>query len=400
MQVSVWGPSRTAAERLASELGQRGQSAQVVSDPTAALGRCVVLDHTTTVEEVFDLLDLSDDLSIACARGLWRSSGESAEPSSPYRSRSPRLGLDAALPGPCVVPVGAARLSCPFRSRSLQDWLMASRLWRRAGFQLLGGRIRPAELGNGHLLQHEVETHLADLARVRTPWSIVNRHVLPMAERSAAELQMPPGRHLAVVGAQRSGTTFITVCLGRLGGGAHLGEEATVDVLLDGFPTPHQEPTITAWQATFLTPCRSLLAELQGAARLVAVIREPASIVASMLNDWSGLDDVSTLVSRLSGQPRPATPLEQAVQIIEVAWTRIAEALDGDRDPLVVSYEDVVSRPARTLAQMSHRLSMPLLERPMIRNSNSPPLDHDAQAHVTGRLGYLHDHLVDVSRSW
>ena len=325
---------------------------------TGSAEPALLLDRDTTAAEVKALWELRSPRHVVAASGGWLT-GERDSRGWTDAARWPhetRMSVDFALPGPLVGPLFALpQWSDSLGSTSCRPWLHLATEWRREGVVCLGARLRQssARLDTGREL-HE----LAELPRPRSDWWLANRFILPDAERRVADLSLPSdSRQLAIVGAQRSGTTWASELLGSVEGTETMHERRAFDLLIEGFPRATEPQGVPVWQTTFLTCCRHLLASLSTKASIVAVVRDPLAVVRSMLFNWSDLNNVASLVANVSGRPLPERELERAVLVISSAWSNLAELVRASPDGVtLVDYETLCGDPLGIVGQIARRL--------------------------------------------
>lgn len=366
-------------------------------------GAVLAADTATTTDEVRALAALWTDGSVVGARGLWsRSSGCSFERAAdPFWSRGGRVSVDTLLPGPVLLPAGELKETWPDPSESLDSWVRASRLIDDAGISVRCARLRPAfphyPAVNAELVGWGM---LPVTRRHYLNWRDISRVVLPFCERFGLTVTIPAGEHAAVVGPQRSGTTWLARSLGLLEGARTMSELVSFDVLIDEFLAPSHVPPLTVWQATFLTACSGLLRSLAESAQLIGVVRDPCGIVWSMLHNWPPRDlrNAGAVACFSRSVAQPQTPIELAALIVEAAWTAmIRQQQDDSGRAWLIAYEDLVRAPVRVLEALAGRLGRALTGAP---KADATAIDHgnllstSEREFVRDRLGRLHQNLL------
>lgn len=324
------------------------RSVAVVSDDP---GVTVFSDDRTTLGELQQLLEFAGADRIVCVAGAYIGQDQKWHDAA-QRTDAARMTVDAVAPGPFVGPSRLV-LNLATGARTV-DWgaIVARAMDMRIPCLTL--RLREAGTVVGH-------RYLRPPARVRLNWSLANRVVLVNAEYRQACVAAEPSwdRPIAVIGAQRSGTTALANLLGALPGRTTVRERRTFDAIIEGWPIrlprPDAQPT---FHATFLTVCRGLLGSLAAAMPLVAVVRPPADIVRSMLFHWRDVENVATLAAMVSRVTLPRDPLEQAILVVSRAWDNLLRLRANGAVMVVVEYEQFCRSPEQTLGAVAETLGL------------------------------------------
>ena len=352
------GVRRRLLSVLESALGGPGTivsrlPAQTSSEPV------LLLDADATEDEVATLWGMRSSRHVVAASGAWlvRDNGSDLRWEDPIRSpRESRMSVDLPLPGPFVGPASSlGGLADSDQWTSVRMWLSLATAWRRDGVVCLSARLRESALAAEVLPEM---SDLEKLPRPRSNWRLANRVILPDAEsRNADPSLKADASQLAIVGAQRSGTTWASNLFGSLEGFETVPERRTFDVLIEGFPACVHPPVVPVWQATFLTCCSSLLLGLAAKTQVVALVRDPIQIVRSMLFHWKHLRNVAALASRLAGTASPRQPLDQALLVISTAWKNLSHLMEVVPDRVVfVDYDSLCADPATVVAGAARSL--------------------------------------------
>jgi hypothetical protein len=347
-QVRKLVESVLGARARAIERSHRSDSAEPV----------LLLDRKTTAAEVEALWQLRSPRHIAAAAGGWLTtdSGSDQWVDPAQRPQDSRMSVDFALPGPLVAPLDLlpAWTEEPERTHA-REWLLLAAEWRRRWVVCLGSRLRESSIAFDCRRELDV---LAELPRPRSDWWLANRFILPDAERRRASLGLETeSGQAAVVGAQRSGTSWAAELLGSVAGNQTMHERRTFDLLIEGFPRVATPDGLPVWQTTFLTCCRHLLTNLSTRSHVLALVRHPIAVVRSMLFNWPDLANVASLVARVSGRHAPERELDQAVLIVSTAWANLEGLVRASSDRgTVIEYEALCSEPDGVVCQISRRL--------------------------------------------
>ena len=267
----------------------------------------------------------------------------------------------AILPGPIVAPSALLAQGWPRVDDAAATWIRQCALLDQS-IQLWAIDHRAPE---DDFWTDEALVEYARLlrrGRPRSDWEDVNRFLLPRAEAVLDRLPFPTGKdHVAVVGAQRTGTTWMTMSLRGLANCIGFTEEMSVDVLIDGFLTPQVRANLLAWHCTFLTSCPRLLSLLAKEVRIIVMFRDPHETVWSLLNHFGGLPHVIDLLRRLGHRVEDLERSRQAIQIVEIAWQNILSLVeDSATNVKLVQYEDLVASPKQIFGDVARWLGRPV----------------------------------------
>jgi Sulfotransferase domain len=354
------GAKRRLSKLVESALGVRSTVLSRVS-PSSRVESVLLLDEMTTEEEVARLWSMRSPEHVVAASGLWLVRDEGSElrwedaTGSPHRSR---VSVDLPLAGPFVGPPSLlSDLDDSHQWTDTRRWLSLATAWRRNGVLCLSARLRASAIADEPLPEMR---ELEQLERPKGNWRLRNRVILLDAERRKAEVNLAPNPgQLAIVGAQRSGTTWASELLGSVEGLKTVREGRAFDVLIEGFPLSLKPSMAPVWQAAFLTCCRGLLIGLAARAKVVAVVRDPLEIVRSMFFNWKHLSNVAALVARLSDAAPPREPLDQAVLVVSTAWKNLLHLMEVAPDRIAfVTYDSLCADPTSTLNAAARSLGL------------------------------------------
>jgi hypothetical protein len=373
------GAKRRLSKRVESALGVRNTILSRVS-PSSSVESVLLLDEETTEEEVARLWSMRSAEHVVAGSGVWLVRDDARElrwedaTGSPHKSR---VSVDLPLAGPFVGPPALlADLNDVHQWTDIRRWLSLATAWRRDGVLCLSARLRPSAVADEPLPEMR---ELEQLERPKGNWWLRNRVILLDAERREADVYLAPHPgQLAVVGAQRSGTTWATDLFGSVDGLKAIREGRAFNVLIEDFPLRVKSSVAPVWHATFLTCCRGLLMRLAARAKVVALVRDPLEIVRSMFFNWKHLSNVAALVARLSDAAPPKEPLDQAVLVVSSAWKNLLHLMDVAPDRIaVITYDSLCADPTSTISAAVRRLGLEGDVRPIggaARRSDLPRL--------------------------
>jgi hypothetical protein len=354
------GTKRRLSKLVESALGVRSTVLSRLSPPSR-VESVLLLDEMTTEEEVARLWSMRSPEHVVAASGLWLVRDEGSElrwedaTGSPHKSR---VSVDLPLAGPFVGPPSLlGDLDDSHQWTDTRRWLSVATAWRREGVLCLSARLRASAIADESLPEMR---ELAQLERPKGNWWLRNRVILLDAERRKAEINLAPNPgQLAVVGAQRSGTTWASELFGSVEGLKTIREGRAFDVLIEGFPLNVKRSVTPVWHATFLTCCRGLLIGLAARAKVVALVRDPLEIVRSMFFNWKHLSNVAALAARLSDVAPPREPLDQAVLVVSTAWKNLLHLVEVAPDRIAfITYDSLCADPAPTVSAALRSLGL------------------------------------------
>ena len=353
--------ARTRLSKLVeSALGVRSTILSRVA-PSSSAEPMLLLDEETTEDEVARLWSMRSPDHVISASGLWLVRDGRSELGWEDATRSPRksrVSVDLPLAGPFVGPPSLlADLNDAHRWTDTRRWLSLATAWRRDGVLCLSARLRLSAIA-GEPLPEMLE--LEQLERPKGNWWVRNRVILLDAERRKAEINLAPNPgQLAVVGAQRSGTTWATELFGSVDGLKTIREGRAFDVLIEDFPLRVRSSAAPVWHATFLTCCRGLLMGLAARAKVVALVRDPLEIVRSMFFNWKHLSNVAALIARQSDAAPPREPLDQAVLVVSTAWKNLLHLMEVAPDRVAfITYDSLCADPTSTVSAAVRTLGL------------------------------------------
>jgi hypothetical protein len=351
--------------------------------PSSSVEPVLLLDEETTEEEVARLWSMRSSKYVVSASGVWLvrdDSGELRWEDATASPRQSRMSVDLPLAGPFVGPPSLlADLNDAHRWTDSRQWLSLATAWRRDGVLCLSARLR-VSAADEHLPEMR---ELEQLERPKGNWWLRNRVILVDAERRKADVYLAPSPgQLAIVGAQRSGTTWAAELFSSVEGLKTVREGRAFDVLIEGFPPHVRPPVAPVWCATFLTCCRGLLMGLAARAKVVAVIRDPLAIVRSMFFNWKHLSNVAALVAGVSGEAAPKEPLDQALLVVSTAWENLLHLMEVAPDRIAfITYDSLCADPTSSVSAAARSLGLDGDVRPIAektRRSDLPRLTKTA----------------------
>lgn len=346
-RIAIVGPE---ADRWGDGPFARGAQRIAVEDAGAGDFVCLV-DESTSPDEVETLWRFRCDGVVLVSRGAWSVAPGRLQDSFEL-PHEPRSTVDVALPGPLVGPVGevSGLLAALLRFHPV-DWNACSRRWAGQGVPVVSLRLR-----SGQPAIDDLRGAATPRSRVRIGWRAGNLVALPDAERRGALVRVPaPG--VAVVGAQRSGTTMMAQLLGRADRLVTVPEKRCLRTLIDAHELGRPRVDRLVWHATFLTPCAQLLSAVCDQLPVIAMIRSPAAVVRSMLSNWQGLDDVSQLVTR-TGSGAMRSRLDTAISIVRRSWQNLLRETDTRQEVVIVDYAKCVLEPDSCVEAACARLGL------------------------------------------
>ena len=226
--------------------------------------------------------------------------------------------------------------------------------------------------------------------RIRS-WKRFNKHIANGSQPLLRELHRFPDSVL-VAGCQRSGTTAVTRIIRNSGSFAtfHITRDDELDaaLILSG-EQPYESAERQCFQTTYVNDCYEEYFQPDGNFRLVWVIRNPFSVVYSMVYHWQAdaLNDlfdkcgarVAVENESTSGKERsPAhySSLEKACFSYvgkSLQLGEISARLPGNR-LLVIDYDQMCKGPARTLRTVFNFIDVPF-ERRLVDAIHSSSVD-------------------------
>lgn len=386
-RIAIVGPG---AKRWGDGPFARGAQRIAVDDAHAADFVCLV-DESTSPNEVETLWRFRCDGVVLVSRGAW-----SVAPGRLHDSfelpHEPRSTVDVALPGPLLAPMGeVSGLLAALSGFRPVDWNACSRRWAGQGVPVVSLRLR-----SGQPAIDDLQGATTPRSRVRIGWHAANLVALPDAERRGAVVRVPASG-VAVVGAQRSGTTMMSHLLGRTDRLVTVPEKRCLRTLIDEHQLGRPRVGRLVWHATFLTPCEQLLSAVCDQLPVIAMIRSPEEVVRSMLYNWQGLDDVSQLVTR-TGSGASWSRLDTAISIVRRSWQNLLRETETRQDVVIVDYAKCLLEPGCCVEAACARLALDASVGPELANvvsrSTAPGQLQDRQTRrVMARCAGLYERL-------
>ncbi len=233
-------------------------------------------------------------------------------------------------------------------------------------------------------------------------WGPINRSLLPAAEWRGSHLVLPSqSRNIGVLGAYRSGTTWLANLLAE-GTGAHRLFEKAGALCLLGRRRIEPGRATYLWQGTFLGPCERLVTAFARETATVLILRDPADVVRSMVHGWAGLDDVCALTSAVGRTHPSGDAVDRAIDVLDGLLELLGDVLAAGLIDAVTTFEDVARDPQSEVERIAAIVGVPCgraVRDPQRKGHHVERLPAAAEELIEARLGGSYRRLLVAARS-
>jgi len=230
-------------------------------------------------------------------------------------------------------------------------------------------------------------------------WTLINGELLPAAERGGRGIVLPShARNIGILGAHRSGTTWLANLVGEAVEACRPFEKAGALHILGERSVPSGHDSYV-WQGTFLVPCASLATRFAEGTFTVLILRDPADIVRSMVHNWAGLEDVVRLVERVSGTRPSGTPPERSIAVLGRSLEVIRRLFERQLIDAVTTFDALERDHLGEVRRICASAGLPVRQVPARqRAADLDPLATELRDLVEAQLGAAHRSLLALAR--